>query len=227
MNSQHSLGWYRDRLGQITGSNLFKLFTTSRAKGEVFGDTAKTYLYQLAAERAMNPVIIEDDDLFEEYIKQIDISTSAMRWGTEQESNARELYETITGNRIVEVGSCKHKTIPHFASSPDGYHHEDTKGCIEIKCPNQATYLKYKSLIKDNVTLFSVEPKYYYQCQAHQMCVDAEWCDFVVYNPFQLEPLHYVRIYPDEKIFKASEERIRLANEFIEEVNESITIKVL
>lgn len=66
MEAQHTLEWYRKRLGKITGSRVGDLMKTSRKKDEMFGDTAKSYIYQLAAERDMNPAIVEDDELFED-----------------------------------------------------------------------------------------------------------------------------------------------------------------
>ena len=221
MDEQRSLGWFRARLGTITGSQVGLLMKSGRSKSELFGDTAKSYIYSVAAERDMNPVIVNDDELFEEYLKQVDVTSKAMQWGTDQEENARALYEKITGRHIVEVGSCKHPTIPNFASSPDGYFYDENTGeklCLEIKCPNQATFMRYKCEIHDNASLLAVKYEYFYQCMAHMMCVDAKWCDFVVYNPYQAEPIHIVRILPDENVFAEMEKRIRIANDIIDEL---------
>ncbi|WP_418988048.1 lambda exonuclease family protein [Bacteroides heparinolyticus] len=218
MEAQRTLDWYRARLGNVTGSRVADIMKSGRKKDEEFGDTAMTYIYSLAAERDMNPVIIEDDAAFEEYLYQVNVETKAMRWGTEQEQHARELYEKKTGRRIVEVGSCKHPTIEHFASSPDGFFYDENtgeKGCIEIKCPTQAVFMKYSSNVRDSATLLLTEPKYFFQCMAHMMCTRADWCDFVVFNPFQKRPLHIVRILPDKSAFTAIEDKINKANELI------------
>ena len=65
-------------------------------------------------------LLFEDDEVFESYLYQTDISSKQMRWGAEQEPAARRLYELKTGRRVVEVGLCEHPTIAHFAASPDG-----------------------------------------------------------------------------------------------------------
>lgn len=216
---QHSIEWFRNRIGNITGSQVGVLMKSGRK--DYFSDTAKSYIYQVAAERAMNPAIVNDDDLFVEYLQQVDISSKAMRWGNDQEANARELYEKITGRKIAEVGSCKHSTIPHFASSPDGYYENEAtgeKGCLEIKCPNQATYMKYCAEVYDNNSLLSVKYEYFHQCMAHMLCTGAKWCDFIVYNPFQKSPIHIVRIKPDEIVFAEMETRIKKANQIIDEL---------
>lgn len=155
------------------------------------------------------------------YLHQVCVNTKAMQWGTDQEENARELYERLTGRHIVETGSCKHPAIEHFASSPDGYYYDEEtgeKGCLEIKCPIQSTFMKYKSEIHNNASLLDVKFEYFYQCMAHMMCTGAQWTDFVVYNPFQSNPIHIVRILPDEAVFAEMEKRIRVADDIVKEL---------
>ena len=218
-SEQHSTGWFRARHGKITGSQVGLLMKSGR--NDYFSETAKSYIYAVAGERGMNPSIVNDDELFGEYLQQVNVTSKAMQWGTDQEENARALYEKITGRHIVEVGSCKHPTIPNFASSPDGYFYNENTGeklCLEIKCPNQATFMRYKSEIHDNASLLSVKYEYFYQCMAHILCTDAQAVDFVVYNPYQINPIHIVRILPNEKVFAEMEKRIRVANDIIDEL---------
>lgn len=217
--AQHTFGWYRARLGNITGSNVGLLMKNGRS--DVFSETGKSYLYQLAAERVMNKNVINDDELFAEYLKQTEADSKAIRWGNEQEKNARELFAEITGNQVVEVGSCKHPEIPNFASSPDGFfydEHTGIKSCLEIKCPNQATYMRYKSDIYNNDSLLAVKPEYFYQCMSHMMCTGASETYFIAYNPFQADPIHIVKIVPNEKVFAEIEKRIQLANDIINQI---------
>lgn len=219
MEAQHTLEWYRKRLGKITGSRVGDLMKSSRKKDEIFGDTAKSYIYQLASERDMNPNIIEDDELFEMYLQQVGFSSKAIEWGNQQEKNARQLYIKNTGRNMVETGLCVHPTIPNFGSSPDGYYYDnEEKGNLEIKCPNQNTYMKYKVEISDNASLLLTKPEYFFQCQSHMMVTGASWCDFVVYCPFQRNPIHITRIFPDRSCFEMIEKRIRLANDIIDEL---------
>jgi putative phage-type endonuclease len=216
---QHSLGWYRDRLGNFTGSMIGKLMMVK--KNGDFYDTALSYIYQVAAERSMNEKIVEDDTLFEAYVEATDITTKAMRWGTEQEVNARELYAKIKKVNVEERGSVEHPTIPFFASSPDGYIPAKGKrkaGCLEIKCPNQSTYIKYRHEIKDNESFKKCNADYYYQCQSHMMCTGAEYCDFVVYCPFQKDPIYIYRVLPDEDAKELIKSNIEKAEEIIKEI---------
>lgn len=214
--NQGSLDWFRSRLGNITGSKVGELMKSSITSG----DKAKAYLYQLAGERKMNKDIVDDDEMFQEYLDQTSVTSKAMRFGTATEGDARIVYMNLTGRDIQEVSSCKHDIIPNFASSPDGVYYEGhvLKGCIEIKCPNIHTYVKYAVEINDNMSLKNVKPLYYYQCQSHMMCTGAEWCDFVIYCPFLSNPIKIIRITPDIEAVNLITDRVMAANEFIDNI---------
>lgn len=55
MEAQHTIEWYRKRLGCITGSECGVLMKSGR--NDRFSDAAKTYIYQIAGERFMDPDI--------------------------------------------------------------------------------------------------------------------------------------------------------------------------
>lgn len=222
-DAQHTLGWYRTRLGNITGSMVGVLMKSG--KGKTFSETAETYLMQLAAERTMNQQIIADDEQFENYLRQVSVTTKAMQWGTDHEADARTLYEQITGNHTVELGSCKHPTVERFASSPDGFMYNEESGekiCLEIKCPIQSTFIRYCQ-IESPEDLKKVKPEYYWQCMAHMACTGAQRTDFIAYSPWQQSPIHIVPIPRSEAEITSMLDRVRLANDFIQ----SITSKIL
>jgi putative phage-type endonuclease len=215
---QRTLEWYRARLGYITGSQVGSLMKSGRTKDKVFSDTALTYLYQLAGERSLNPEIVKDDNMFTFYLEQTTSQSKNMRFGTEQEENARAMYVDITGREVKEVGLCHHPQIKYLASSPDGITADgDVMGCVEIKCPTLSTYSKYVAEIHDNESLKKVNPDYYYQCQNHMACTEAQFCDFIVYCPFVENPIHIVRVQRDEDAIALIMERVELAEQIIEE----------
>ena len=72
---QKPLGWYRCRLGSITGSNVGLLMKNGRSG--MFSDTAKNYIFQVAAERAMNPEIVNDYVVFAEYLSTVNVESKA------------------------------------------------------------------------------------------------------------------------------------------------------
>lgn len=191
---------------------------SGRSKDKAFSDTAMTYLYQLVGERSLNPEMVRDDDMFKFYLEQTTSQSKAMRFGTEQEENARAMYSVLTNHDVQEVGLCHHPTIQYLASSPDGMTSDgDMLGCIEIKCPALSTFSKYVAEVQDNWSLKRINPDYYYQCQNHMACTGASFCDFIVYCPFVENPIHIVRITRDEDAIALIVERVELAERIIEE----------
>lgn len=218
--SQRTPDWFRVRLGNITGSRCADIMKSGRKKEEMFSDTAKSYLYQLAAERMMNPSVVSDDEIFSQYLETVQITSRAMRFGTEQEDNARILFEKLSGLHVDEVSSCQHNTVPHFAASPDGMVFQDLRpmACVEIKCPEQKTYLKYVTDIHDAESLKATKPEYYWQVQAEMSCTDTHKCYFVAYCPWQINPIHVAVIDRVEEDINALLARVTAANSYIDNI---------
>ena len=220
---QRSLEWHRLRCGCITGSKVADIMKSGRKKDEIFSETAKAYLFQVAGERLFNPAFLNDDDIFQDYIDQVSVSTKAMQWGSDQEDAAKSLFMQMNFPEceITELSSCKHDTIPYFAASPDGAIYgrdgEDIK-IIEVKCPNINTYMKYRTLIHDAVSLKETESKYYWQMMAEMSCTGATSGIFITYCPWLSKPIHWSEIDRNEDDVKLMESRVMLANEFIEEI---------
>lgn len=218
MEEQRTKEWYLKRIGYITGSRCGVLFGKGWT-GEPFSKTALSYIYQIASERTMNPIFFEDDDKFEMYREMVDNTSKAMRLGTEIEPVSREWYCNVSGNNVVETGSLPHKEIPMFSASPDGIIERDVKtgrkGCFETKSPSQYTWMQYVVEVHTADDLKKINPEYYYQTFAEMICADAEFTDFVVFNPLQLTKGHIIRIERDDKVVKAIEERVKEANDYI------------
>lgn len=220
---QRSLEWHRLRCGCITGSKVADIMKSGRKKDEIFSETAKAYLFQVTGERLFNPAFLNDDDIFQDYIDQVSVSTKAMQWGSDQEDAAKSLFMQMNFPEceITELSSCKHDTIPYFAASPDGAIYgrdgEDIK-IIEVKCPNINTYMKYRTLIHDAASLKETEPKYYWQMMAEMSCTGAKGGIFIVYCPWLSKPIHWAEIDRVEDDIKLMEDRVILANDFINEI---------
>lgn len=218
---QRSLEWRRMRVGCITGSKVGDIMKAGRKKDEIWSDTAKSYLYQVAGERLFNKEFLNDDDVFQDYIEQTSFTSKAMQWGQDQEDAAINLYRNLNAPdvEIACVSSCKHDTIPLFAASPDGIIYDrgskDLK-VLEVKCPSINTYMKYRDLIHDAASLKEVEPKYYWQMMAEMSCTDACGGVFVTYCPWLSKPIHWAEIERMEDDIKFMEERVVLANQFID-----------
>jgi len=214
---QGSNFWFKQRLGKVTGSKCADLLVKGKGKDEVFGKTAKSYLYKLAAERDMDSAVLDDDFYFEQYIQAVEVSSKAIRWGHEHENDAKELFEQVTGFHVQEVLSCQHDSLENFAASPDGMVYKDEKpfACLEIKCPEQPNFMLYKSEVYDADSLKAVNPTYYWQTQAEMECTGVDKCFFVVYNPFQAHPISIAVIDKNEDDCALLRERVVAADEFI------------
>ncbi len=220
--AQRTFGWFRARLGKITGSLVSLLMGTSRKKDELFSDTAKAYLKTLAFERTLNPALIDDDDTFQEYLDEVNVTTKAMRIGTEREDEAVEKWKAYVGDRyeVVEVSSCQHDELDYFAASPDRiiYDRETREmGVLEVKCPNGGTHMGYRHDIHDWQSLKSAKKEYYWQMQAEMACTGATFGIFLSYEPWSLKAIHTAYIERNDSDIMLMEERVREANDIINE----------
>lgn len=215
--TQHSLDWFRVRLGRFTGSQVGRLMKSGR--GDIFSKDALAYINEVVAERMLNPSVVMMDELFEEYLLQVTASSKALAWGNDQEMNARGMYASITKRRVTSCGAIQF--CNYFADSPDGLCIEDN-GAIEIKCPQNKTHTDYLVSVHDAESLKAVKPDYYWQCMAHMTVSGADWCDWMSYCPFSKKPLHVVRIERDSSAIATLLDRLELAeqraNEMIQQI---------
>lgn len=217
---QRSLGWFRSRLGHFTGSMVYNIMVPARKKDEIFGETAKTYMKQLAGQRLLNPAMVEDDQAFQDYLDKTSVTTRAMRIGAELEDEAVSVFAEVTEGRynLTEVASCRHDSIPWFAASPDRVFYDSETGdmgVLEVKCPTEGIFVGYATEITDADTLKKEKKEYYWQMMAEMACTGACFGYFFCYNPDLIHPYHMVRIERNEADIRMMEERVILANQFI------------
>lgn len=218
MIEQGSKDWLISRLGYFTGSRIGDLMTSGK-KGELFGKTAMSYIYEIASERNLLPKYIEDDYYFEIYQQQVSFSNKYTDWGHEIEDFAAERYLLATGCELEECESIQHPTISFFSASPDRIATKDgIKKTVEIKCPLPKTFMEYMAEVKDNNTLKSVNPKYFYQIQAEMSCTGLDRADFVAFCPFLKHNIHIVEITRDNMVISEFENRITEANKIINQI---------
>lgn len=218
MIEQGSFGWLRQRLGNFTGSRIGDLMTSGK-EGELFGKTAFSYIYEVAAERNLLPKYIEDDYLFEIYQNQVSINNKFIEFGHENEDFAAERYQLVTRFELEECESIQHPTIPYFSASPDRIAIKDgLRKVVEIKCPTPKKFMEYMNEVKDNDTLKSVNPLYFYQVQAEMSCTGLSKADFVVFCPFLKHNIHIVEITRDDAVIAEFERRITEANKIINQI---------
>jgi len=136
-------------------------------------------------------------------------TNAAMENGVDTEAEARECYEHIYHEKVVQVGFVV--LNEWVGCSPDGLIGED--GLAEIKCPLGSTHIDYIS--KD-----AMPPVYIPQVQGQLWVTGRKWCDYISYNPyFKNRPLWSKRIQRDEEYIKTLE---TATNMFTKELKELI-----
>lgn len=238
-DNQRTSDWRIERLGKFTGSRIGDLMKSGRSKTQVFGETAISYIYEVMAERGLSSEVLGSDEMWDEYLSLTTAYSKAMAFGTDNEADALDEFEkwlhrkdtiTISGVEypasslaVIRTGSIDHPTIPNFAASPDSVIVHQPTGevlaTVESKVPLPKTYIKYKVEVKDAASLKSANETYYYQTHAEMMCAQTPVTFFVVYQPFLSDCLAVAVIEKNEDTVKAMEERIALAEKFIEEHN--------
>lgn len=198
--------WLEIRKGKFTGSEIYKLMGEPKNKSELFSETAKTYILEKIAEQFS----VDSGNKF---------FNAAIEWGNDNEPLAKKWYERITGNSLTDVPFIHYKNYPNDAGgSPDGYV-DKTNSIIEIKCPfNSANHIRY--CLMDASNMKSECKEYYYQMQFYMMVMNADYCEFISFDPRINEEwgLHIKRIERNEADIIMIDERIKIATEYKNEL---------
>lgn len=156
---QGSDEWKAARLGRLTASRIAD--ATDLLKSGKPGAKRVTYVGELIAERLTGAAVER-------------FQNSLMRHGTEQEPEARALYEFFHGVTVEPVGFVEHPSIAMAGASPDGLVGDD--GLIEIKCPATSTHV-------DTLLAQAIPEEYVKQIDWQMACTGRRWTDFVSYDP--------------------------------------------
>ena len=186
-HEQGSPEWLAARLGKPSASMFSKLITATGKPSS----SADGYINQLIAERLRG-----QSEPF--YV------TEWMARGTELEPEAREAYEFISGNDVIETGFIL-DTGFEYGCSPDGLIAD--QGGLEIKCPAPQTMVSY---LRDNQVGVK---KYWQQIQGCMWISQREWWDFFAYHPEM--PHVIVRVERDEDFIAKLAEEVTKAVEII------------
>jgi exodeoxyribonuclease (lambda-induced) len=197
---QKGESWRDIRCGRFTSSEIHKLLSDPRSKADKdagkWSDGADTYINSKVAEQLTG------------YVSESP-RTAAIVWGEDHEPFARELYEIITGVKVVKSGFTVYGD--HAGGSPDGFVGDDI--FLEIKCPynssNHIDYLKMKKAIE----LKDLHFDYWVQCQSN-MIFTKRLCIFIAYDPrfpIQKQKLTFLEIGADAEVQDLIEVRIEKA----------------
>lgn len=188
--------WRQARLGRVTGSRMAELTAKGRS-----GPSASraNYRAELIAERLTG-------------VPTEHFTSKAMEWGTEQEPQARMVYELMRDVSVEQVGFVLHPTIDMAGCSPDGL--VETDGLVQIKCPLTNTHI---------ATLLGapIDGGYIKQMQWEMACTGRQFCDYVSFDPrLPAEMQLYVQRINRDPIMIAELEKE--ARAFLEEIEETM-----
>lgn len=196
MIEQGSQEWFAARMGKVTASRVADVVAKTKTG---YGASRANYAGQLIAER-LTGVVVEG------------FTNDAMRWGTENEPEARTAYQFATDCDVEQVGFVPHPTITESGASPDGLIGDI--GMLEIKCPNTSTHI-------ETLRGRKVPEKYVTQIQWQLACTGRKWCDFVSYDPRMPEEMRLFisRVHRDDKRIEELEGEVI---GFLAEIDEAI-----
>lgn len=185
-HEQGSPEWFKERLGKFTSSELHKLLTEGRKKDEMFGQGARTYIFQ-----KLNELVTGE-------VEQTDLSfKDSISWGHAHELEALELYSELTGNPVEPCGfePCVDPYfVEMFGGSPDGKIYN--KAITEVKCPFIGGNHMANLALADAAAFAAMHPKYYTQIQGNLFATGLERCDFISYDPRPLNIFNRIKIIP-------------------------------
>lgn len=177
---QRSAEWLMQRVGMLTASR-FRHVVGKGAKGQYLAPRG-SYLWQTVIERLTGAPI-------DHY------TSTAMQWGVDNETAARQAYERRSGAFVEAAGFLLHPTLPHIGGSPDGLIDDD--GGWEAKCP-------FESNNHLECFLTGMPPEHMAQVQGLMWITGRRWWDFTSYDPRLPAPLDlYVQRIPRDDAFIA------------------------
>lgn len=191
--------WFNQRVGRITASKFYRIFTRSK--------TLQT---------------LEEDKIMEASISIVsevmnykpNITTFALKHGISMEPHAKKMYIAMSKNKhknlkTEEAGLIINIHKPYVAVSPDLEVECDCcgKGLLEVKSPysikgEQPTacnlpYLEQTLSDKnEKITTLKTDCSYYFQVQGQLAVSGRNYCDFLVYTTagYHLERIFFNQI---------------------------------
>lgn len=218
---QGSKAWFKKRLGKFTGSKYPSLMKKGRGKEE-WGQMAKNVILQVFIERDLSDVGIQlyVDELFAKNFRATD-------WGNKYESHAIEKYCTITENKVEPTTFQLHETFTNMGGSFDGRILEQN-GIIEVKCPYDV--LRHHENYELSIANEGISEKhdYYGQIQGNMFIGDADFCDFVSFDPRRSllnTQVAIIRVSRDDDYITRLISRVAIAELAVEYMMEGIDLE--
>lgn len=159
--------------------------------------------------------------------KSLSTSVPSLRWGKENEDNARKGYAKYMQEnnhpnlRTIRAGFVIHEHKGWLGCSPDDWvvdpDSEDPNGVAEYKCPYSAREMTPREAcsslkgffckLEDGKVALKRNHNYYYQVQGTMGITGIDWCDFTVWTP---KGLSTERIASDKQFWESMTQKLEI-----------------
>lgn len=151
---QRTKEWHIFRNEHLTGSNLWKIFSTESTQNQLYYEKISSHQLPGNENAEVKPNL--NDQM-------------PMNWGHKYEPLSIQLYEYYNDVQVEEFGCIEHSTIPYLAASPDG---------IVTSKRNNGRMIEIKNPTTREITQ-TPKMEYYVQMQLQMEVCQLDGCDFV------------------------------------------------
>lgn len=203
-----------ERFGKFTASEIWKLLVGGRAKSDIFGETAKTYIKEKAVE-----ILTQR--------RKESFGSRATDWGNEWEYKAIQEYNRSNFVEVEYFGSNNPKFFPcpefeqYAGGSPDFLERSIKKIVGEVKCPYDSVNHLDNLLLLSQSEFKALHKEYYSQIQFNIHCTGSDYAHFVSYDwRFQKEEdqLFILQIEKDQEHIDLILDRLSIAIDNLKEL---------
>jgi hypothetical protein len=147
--------WYQDALGLLSASQFNTILKSGRTRGHLV--LQKAALEPIDQSQRRTVVLTQDLNPF--------------TWGIRFEPVVKQIYQSLTGTRVAELGRLRHPTDKHLAASPDGM-------VVEGPPIRLGRFVEFKAPVTRKI-LSIVPDDYMAQMQIQMEVGGVEECDYL------------------------------------------------
>ena len=147
--------WYQDALGLLSASQFNTILKSGRTRGHLV--MQKAALEPIDQSQRRTVVLTQDLNPF--------------TWGIRFEPVVKQIYQSLTGTRVADLGRLRHPTDRHLAASPDGM-------IVEGPLARLGRFVEFKAPVTRKI-LSIVPDDYIAQMQIQMEVGGVEECDYL------------------------------------------------
>jgi hypothetical protein len=147
--------WYQDALGLLSASQFNTILKSGRTRGHLV--LQKAALEPIDQSQRRTVVLTQDLNPF--------------TWGIRFEPIVKQIYQSLTGTRVADLGRLRHPTDKHLAASPDGM-------VVEGPSIRLGRFVEFKAPVTRKI-LSIVPEDYMAQMQIQMEVGGVEECDYL------------------------------------------------